>query len=133
MITVARLLVLGIMLAMAFVVIFAGAIPKARANDQPFVSNQLQTWYEQVAQDVCSELPHSYRVKIVRHTAEYSIIEITDNRPDEILGRPHIEPGTRFQIESKGIVWNKGNPTEYDLLFTNSSGSAACLVPKSTT
>lgn len=135
MITMARLIVLGIMLAMAMVVIFAGAIPRAKADEAPFVTNQVQAWYAQVSGSggACNELEHSYRVRILRLTQEYALVEVTDERPHEVLGRPPIDPGTIFKIDAKGVVWNQGNPTEHSLLFTNSSGSVACLVPKSTT
>lgn len=132
MLTIARIVLIAVIMAITGLFFF-GAIPKARAGDQPFVTTQVQAWYQSISKGgACQDLQHSYRVRILKLTEEYALIEVIDRRPHEILGRPPIDPGAIFKIEAKGVVWNAGNPTEYNLLFTNNSGSVACLVPKST-
>jgi len=53
---------------------------------------------------------------------------ITDTRPDEPLRRPHIPPGTRFEIPKSKYKFDAGNPTGHHVLFVGGSGTVFCFV-----
>ena len=53
---------------------------------------------------------------------------ITDERPDEPLGRRHIAPGTRVIVPNHKIKWDNGNPTGHGVIFIGSSGQVFCYV-----
>jgi len=44
-------------------------------------------------------------------------VTITDDRPDEPLGRPHLDVGTEIEIPNKKLKWDKGNPTGHGIVF----------------
>ena len=53
---------------------------------------------------------------------------ITDERPDEPLGRRHITPGTRVIVPNHKIKWDNGNPTGHGVIFIGPSGQVLCYV-----
>ena len=53
---------------------------------------------------------------------------ITDERPDEPLGRRYIAPGTRVIVPNHKIKWDNGNPTGHGVIFIGSSGQVLCYV-----
>ncbi len=53
---------------------------------------------------------------------------ITDTRPDEPLGRPHIEDGTVFEIPPEKLKWDQSNPTGHGVLFISTAGYTWCYV-----
>jgi hypothetical protein len=44
---------------------------------------------------------------------------ITDTRPDEPLGRPHVPIGTRIVVPPNKMKWDRGNPTGHIVIFLN--------------
>ena len=42
---------------------------------------------------------------------------ITDDRPDEPRGRPHIDVGTQIEIPRVKLKWDRGNPTGHAVIF----------------
>jgi hypothetical protein len=58
---------------------------------------------------------------------------ITDDRPDEPLGRPHIENGTVFLVPAEKMKWDRANPTGHGVLFVSVSGFTWCYVQGSGT
>ena len=53
---------------------------------------------------------------------------ITDDRPDEPLGRPHIDNGTVFEVPQEKLKYSDGNPTGHGVLFVSTSGWTWCFV-----
>jgi hypothetical protein len=45
------------------------------------------------------------------------IAVITDERPDEPLGREHVPLGTRYVVPPFKIKWDRGNPTGHIVIF----------------
>lgn len=56
------------------------------------------------------------------------IVIITDDRPDEPLGRPHRPIGTRVVVPEKKMKWDAGNPTGHGWLFLSGGGEPYCYV-----
>ncbi len=53
---------------------------------------------------------------------------ITDDRPDEPRGRPHVEIGTEIEIPDAKLKWDRGNPTGHSIVFLSRSGFVFCFV-----
>ncbi len=53
---------------------------------------------------------------------------ITDTRPDEPLGRPHVPVGTRVVVPPHKMKWDRGNPTDHIVIFLSYSGEVYCYV-----
>jgi hypothetical protein len=51
---------------------------------------------------------------------------VTDDR--EIVGRPHIAPGTRILIPNHKLKYDAGNPTGHGVVFMNTSGTVYCFI-----
>jgi hypothetical protein len=66
----------------------------------------------------------SYEVNADRYVAI-----ITDERPDEPLGRRHLEPGERIVVPNSKIKWDQGNPTGHGIIFIGIGGQIYCYVP----
>lgn len=54
--------------------------------------------------------------------------KITDDRPDEPLGRPHIAIGTEIEIPPEKLKWDSSNPTGHNVLFVSRGLYAWCFV-----
>ena len=53
---------------------------------------------------------------------------ITDNRPDEPLGRAHVPVGTRIVVPPHKLKWDRGNPTGHTVIFLSRDRSVYCYV-----
>lgn len=53
---------------------------------------------------------------------------ITDDRPDEPLGRPHLPSGTEIEIPNDKLKWDRGNPTGHSVLFVSKGLFVWCFV-----
>jgi hypothetical protein len=53
---------------------------------------------------------------------------ITDTRPDEPLGRPHVPVGTRIKVPPYKLKWDHGNPTGHIVIFLSSDRDVYCYV-----
>jgi hypothetical protein len=54
--------------------------------------------------------------------------KITDTRPDEPLGRPHVDDGTEIEVPEEKLKWDRGNPTGHGVIFLSRSGYVYCYV-----
>lgn len=52
---------------------------------------------------------------------------VTDTRDDAPLGRPHIDPGTKFKVPNSKMKWDEGNPTGHGIIFVR-HGDVLCYV-----
>jgi hypothetical protein len=97
-------------------------------------SPSLRVWFQNLMQpdnpyvSCCGEADaywaDSYEVDGDRYVAI-----ITDERPDEPLGRRHREPGERIVVPNSKIKWDKGNPTGHGIIFIGIGGQIYCYVP----
>lgn len=54
--------------------------------------------------------------------------KITDDRPDEPRGRPHVDLGTEYLIPDTKLKWDRGNPTGHSVVFLSRGGWVFCFV-----
>ena len=59
--------------------------------------------------------------------------KITDDRPDEPLGRPHIPVGTEVEIPPHKLKFDRGNPTGHHVVFVSRALYVHCFVQGSGT
>jgi hypothetical protein len=97
------------------------------------VDPQIREWYQALMQpDVpnascCGEADAYWADDIhVRDGRTYAII--TDERPDEPRGRPHVDIGTEIEIPNNKLKWDKSNPTGHGVVFLSRNGYVFCYV-----
>lgn len=102
---------------------------------------EIRQWYQQLMQpDVpkascCGEADAYWADETSIHNGKVFVI-ITDDRLDEPLGRPHIEPGTEFEVPPNKLKWGAGdqdktpqkNPTGHGVVFISRGGYVFCYV-----
>ena len=64
----------------------------------------------------------------VHHLAHSLFAPITDDRPDEPRGRPHVAIGTEIEIPNNKLKWDKSNPTGHGIVFLSRGGYVFCYV-----
>jgi hypothetical protein len=62
----------------------------------------------------------------VRDGKTYAIV--TDDRPDEPRGRPHVDIGTEIEIPDHKLKWDKSNPTGHGIVFLSRTRYVFCYV-----
>ncbi len=82
----------------------------------------IRKWYQALMRpDVptsscCGEADAYWADEIhVRNGRTY--VTVTDDRPDEPLGRPHVAVGTEIEVPDIKLKWDKSNPTGHGILF----------------
>lgn len=103
--------------------IFAVQLTKARdAGQWEDTDGKLRVWYQQLMQpdnpeqSCCGEADAYYADKVyTKNGKNYAII--TDLRPDGPLNRPHLPPGTVFEIPNHKMKFDRGNPTGHNIIF----------------
>lgn len=127
-----RWLIFGFSLGIAFLIF----IHLASAKDVGQWENsdpRIKEWYRSLMRpDVpmvpcCGEADAYHADKVTTRDGKV-YATITDERDDAPLGRPHIPPGTEFEIPANKLKWDKGNPTGHNILFVSQSGIVWCFV-----
>jgi hypothetical protein len=97
------------------------------------VNPEIREWYQALMQpDVpnascCGEADAYWADEIhVRDGKTYAVI--TDNRPDEPRGRPHVAIGTEIEIPNNKLKWDKANPTGHGIVFLSRNQYVFCYV-----
>lgn len=125
---------LGIVILIAVVVMMALRMSNARDLGQWENSDpRIKQWFESLMQpdnptvSCCGEADGYWADQIeVKDGKVYAII--TDDRPDEPLGRPHIPLGTRIEVPPHKYKYSAGNPTGHAIIFLSSGGTVYCFV-----
>jgi hypothetical protein len=93
----------------------------------------LRAWYEALMQpdapnaSCCGEADAYFADEIhIRDGKTYAVI--TDDRPDEPRGRPHVEVGTEIEIPINKLKWDRGNPTGHGVVFLSRNRYVFCYV-----
>lgn len=60
--------------------------------------------------------------------AKKAFCTITDDRPDEPRGRPHVPLGTVIEIPPYKLKWDRGNPTGHGIVFLSRNWHVFCYV-----
>ena len=93
----------------------------------------IRHWFETLMQPdnpsvrCCGEADGYWADKVeVKGDKVYAII--TDDRPDDPLGRRHIPVGTRFEVPPHKIKFDRGNPTGHIVIFISTADQVLCYV-----
>jgi len=93
----------------------------------------IRQWYQALMQpDVptascCGEADAYWADEIhVRDGKIYATI--TDDRPDEPRGRPHVAIGTEIEIPNHKLKWDRSNPTGHGIVFLSRNHYVFCYV-----
>lgn len=93
----------------------------------------IREWYQALMQpDVptascCGEADAYWADDVhVRNGKTYATI--TDDRPDEPRGRPHVDVGTEIEIPDNKLKWDRSNPTGHAIVFLSRAGYVFCFV-----
>ncbi len=116
-------------------ILLAMAIP-AHARDLGQWENAdpaVREWYQHLMQpDVptmsCCGEADLYWCDDIHVRNEKTFCRITDDRPDEPRGRPHLDIGTEFEIPTNKLKYDRGNPSNHALLFVSRNGYVFCFV-----
>jgi len=116
--------------------IFSGLTADVNARDLgqwEAVDPKIREWYQALMQpDVpnascCGEADAYWADEVhVRDGKTYAVI--TDDRPDEPRGRPHVDIGTEIEIPNNKLKWDKSNPTGHGIVFLSRGGYVFCYV-----
>jgi hypothetical protein len=97
------------------------------------VDPAIREWYQALMQpdiptaSCCGEADAYWADEVhVRDGKTFAII--TDDRPDEPRGRPHIDIGTEIEIPNNKLKWDKANPTGHGVVFLSRGGYVFCYV-----
>jgi hypothetical protein len=97
------------------------------------VNPEVREWYQALMQpDVpnascCGEADAYWADELhVKDGKTYATI--TDDRPDEPRGRPHVAIGTEIEIPDNKLKWDKSNPTGHGVVFLSRNGYVFCYV-----
>jgi hypothetical protein len=93
----------------------------------------IHDWYQNLMQPdnviaPCCKEADAYYADTVHVRDGQTFAVITDDRPDEPLGRPHLDVGTEVLIPDQKLKWDKGNPTGHNVLFVSRSLFVFCFV-----
>lgn len=121
--------------ALAFAILFAIAtVAPARDLGQWDGSDpEMRAWFQGLRQpdnksmSCCGEADAYFADSFVVEDGTFFAI-VTDDRPDEPLGRPHVPVGTRVAIPPNKIMREGSNPTGHFVLFLSSYGMVYCYV-----
>lgn len=110
---------------------------RARDSGQWEVADPaIRQWYQTLMRpdapsSSCCSFADAYYADEVHVKDGKTFATITDDRPDEALGRPHIDVGTVIEIPTEKLKWDRSNPTGHAVLFVSKGGYAWCFVQSS--
>ena len=93
----------------------------------------LKRWYERLKQpddpaaSCCGEAD-AYWCDDVHVKDGKTFCAVTDDRPDEPHGRPHIAIGTEIEIPANKFKRDSGNPTGHGIVFLTRYGYVYCYI-----
>ena len=121
-----------IVLSLAFACVI-GVVNARDFGQWEKVDPAIRKWYQALMRpdfptsSCCGEADAYWADEIhVRNGKTY--VTITDDRPDEPLGRPHIPVGTAIEIPDSKLKWDESNPTGHGILFLSGSSYVFCYV-----
>jgi hypothetical protein len=125
---VATGIILGVLAALALGNVKARDLGQWE-NGDPAV----RQWYKSLMQpDVpaasCCGEADAYWCDDIHVRGDKSYCRITDDRPDEKLGRPHREIGEEYEIPPNKLKHDAGNPTGHSIIFLSVTGYTFCFV-----
>ena len=100
----------------------------AMAHDD---DHEHDAWYSELRQPdnptaSCCGLADAYWCDFYRAEGDKAVCTISDDR--KIAGRPPIPVGTKIEIPTNKLKWDRGNPTGHSIVFLSSGGAVYCFV-----
>jgi hypothetical protein len=97
------------------------------------VNPEIREWYQALMQpDVpnasCCGEADAYWADDVHVKDGKTFVTITDDRPDEPRGRPHIDIGPEIEIPNNKLKWDRSNPTGHGIVFLSRNRYVFCYV-----
>lgn len=122
----------GVIVVSLFLAMISPALPRNLGqweNSDP----RVKQWFESLRQPdnpnmSCCGQADAYWADQVEVVNGQVIATITDTRPDEPLGRPHVPPGTRIVVPPHKYKWDRGNPTGHTIIFLSTAREVLCYV-----
>lgn len=119
------------MTRLAVILIYLASINFVQAHDHDHP--ELDGWYKSLMQPDNPSIPccgkaDAYWCDQINVQGDKTFCTITDDRPDEPLGRPHIPVGTKIEIPNQKLKWDRGNPTGHAIVFVSRSLYVHCFV-----
>lgn len=119
--------------AVGLVTLIAGRAKARDAGQWEATDPAIREWYrglmrpDEPTLSCCGEADAYWADEIhVRNGKTFATI--TDTRPDEPLGRPHIPSGTEVEIPTDKLKYDRGNPTGHNVLFLTAGRRVWCFV-----
>lgn len=93
----------------------------------------IRQWYRGLMQPdnpstSCCGTADAYWCDDIHVRSGKTFCQITDDRPDGPLMRPHRDSGTEIEIPDRKLKWDRGNPTGHSIVFLSASGYVFCFV-----
>jgi hypothetical protein len=76
----------------------------------------------------CCGEADAYWADVIHVRGGKTYVTVTDDRPDEPLGRPHVDVGTEIEVPDEKLKWDKSNPTGHGILFLSRNNYVFCYV-----
>lgn len=116
--------------ALAVAVNFSAARDQGQWGDAP---GHWRAWFASLMQPDAPTIPccgesDAYWADSFEVDGDKYVAIITDTRPDEPLGRPHVPFGTRVVVPNHKIKYDKGNPTGHGIIFLNPNLYVFCYL-----
>lgn len=98
------------------------------------VDPKISHWFQSLMQPDAPSIPccgegDAYWADDVRTGPDGQLYAvITDDRPDQPLGRMHIGIGTEIPVPNNKIKYDQGNPTGHTVIFVGPTGHVYCYV-----
>lgn len=124
--------VLGILFGL-LAALFIGNVKAHDSGQWEAADPAVREWYRGLMRPdaphaSCCDLSDAYYADVVRVRNGKTFAVITDDRPDDPLGRPHIPTGTEIEVPNEKLKWDRGNPTGHNVLFVSKGLYAWCFV-----
>ena len=123
--------IIGLLVFALFMVAMAKA---ARARDVgQWENNEISHWFRSLMQpdhpttSCCGEAD-AYWADTLIVDGDKVFAVITDDRPNEPLGRMPVPVGTKIEVPPHKLKWDKGNPTGHAIIFLSRTLDVYCFV-----
>jgi hypothetical protein len=113
-------------------------IGSAFSAEYPESTPEIRRWFQSLMQpdapwmSCCGEADAYYADTVIVEGDKVFAV-ITDERPDEPLGRMPVPVGTKIEIPPNKLKFDKGNPTGHAIVFLTRSLIVMCFVQGSGT
>jgi hypothetical protein len=118
-------IIIGGIFTLAFILV---GMASCAAHDD---DHEHDAWYSELRQPdnptaSCCGLADAYWCDFYRAEGDKAVCTISDDR--KIAGRPPIPVGTKIEIPTNKLKWDRGNPTGHSIVFLSSGGAVYCFV-----